>query len=438
MFDPIVNEAASRFGLPTTSVSAVAQGLLSLLTNERSGGPEGFLDLFRRAGLGDVITSWFGGKEGRPITPSHLESALGTGTIDTLAASSGLTRTVVSAAAAFMLPKLIGWLTPNGMFPSGAALRSQIANHTVRSAIPPVEPRMARAYDRRAGWPSWLPWAAAAALALAASLWMRSPTGTLDPQLTVTNRDGRVTYSGVVHNETEQTAIVEALRTTFGAANIDGNLLIDRNVRRASWLPRVGDLFAALKASGADISLNGDRLRLGGWLSAVDREALTGRLHGILGTRLDIASLGDAAVDAVRTANDKALSALGAMTAAVTPEAVVQAMNLSVINFATGSDQIPVDSAEVIRKSAEAIKRSPPGSKIEIGGHTDNTGDSASNMALSQARADAVKHALVAAGVSGDVLAAKGYGDTRPRATNDTEFGRFQNRRIEYAVVTTR
>jgi OmpA-OmpF porin, OOP family len=241
-----------------------------------------------------------------------------------------------------------------------------------------------------------------------------------------------------VHNETEQTAIVEALRTTFGAANIDGHLLIDRNVKRATWLPRVGDLFAALKTSGADISLTGDSLRLGGWLSAVDREALTGRLHSILGTRLGIASLSDAAVDAVRTANDKALSALGAMTTAVTPEAVVQAMDLSVINFATGSDQIPADSAEVIRKSAEAIKRSPPGSKIEVGGHTDNTGDSASNIALSQARADAVKQALVAAGVSVDVLAARGYGDTRPRASNDTEFGRFRNRRIEYAVVTTR
>jgi OmpA-OmpF porin, OOP family len=56
-------------------------------------------------------------------------------------------------------------------------------------------------------------------------------------------------------------------------------------------------------------------------------------------------------------------------------------------------------------------------------------------MSLSQRRADAVKNALVADGVSGDVLLTRGYGDTKPRASNDTEYGRFQNRRIEYAVI---
>ena len=108
---------------------------------------------------------------------------------------------------------------------------------------------------------------------------------------------------------------------------------------------------------------------------------------------------------------------------------------MAVINFPTGSAQIPPDSLDVIRKSGEAIKWVPPGARVEISGHTDNTGDTASNLTLSQARADAIKGALVSAGVPSDMLTTKGYGDMKPRATNDTEFGRYQNRRIEYAVV---
>jgi OOP family OmpA-OmpF porin len=102
---------------------------------------------------------------------------------------------------------------------------------------------------------------------------------------------------------------------------------------------------------------------------------------------------------------------------------------------ASGSAEIAQDSLEVIRKSAEAIKRAPVGSTVEIRGHTDNTGDPSNNMRLSQARADAVKSALISAGVPPKRLTARGYGDTQPRATNDSEYGRFQNRRIEYAVV---
>jgi outer membrane protein OmpA-like peptidoglycan-associated protein len=113
-------------------------------------------------------------------------------------------------------------------------------------------------------------------------------------------------------------------------------------------------------------------------------------------------------------------------------------MNLAIINFPSGSSEIPADNMEIIRRGAEAIRRAPGGSTIEIRGHTDSTGDPARNLALSQARADAVKAAFVAAGVPASMLVANGYGDTRPRATNDTEFGRFQNRRIEYAAAGAR
>jgi OmpA-OmpF porin, OOP family len=429
MFDRLVNDAASRLELPVASVSALLREVLSLITNERTGGVQGFFDLFRRAGIGDVLTSSFGGKEGRPITASQLESALGASTLDKLAVSSGLTRASATSALALLLPKVIGQLTPTGVLPSSSALLSQVSSY-LTAPMPTSAQRV-----EPTGWPRWVPWTAAALVALVGWLWLRGPAGTIDPQLTLNNRDGKVTYSGLVRDETTRTAIVNALRTTFGEANVSGDIRVDRNVRRAPWLPRLGDLFAYLKRPGVDFSLNGNAISLGGWLSSADRLALTDQLRGLFGSQASIGSVGDAAADAVRTANDKALAALGALGTSVSAATIVQAMNLAILNFATGSAEIPADSMDIIRRSAEAMKAAPAGTTIEIGGHTDNTGDPASNLTLSQQRADAVKSALVAAGVPATMLAAKGYGDNRPRATNDTEYGRFQNRRIEYAVL---
>jgi OOP family OmpA-OmpF porin len=111
-------------------------------------------------------------------------------------------------------------------------------------------------------------------------------------------------------------------------------------------------------------------------------------------------------------------------------------MSSAIINFQSGSAEIPPDAMLVIRKSAEAIARAPADTTIEIGGHTDNTGDPVSNVTLSQARADAVRAALIAAGAPAARLMARGYGDTQPHASNETEYGRFQNRRIEYRVLS--
>jgi outer membrane protein OmpA-like peptidoglycan-associated protein len=432
MFEQLIAEAASRLNLSAASVSALVRGLLGMMTNEQTGGLEGFMAMFRRAGLGDEVTSWFGGREGRTLTPNQVESALGTSALGNLAASTGLTRSAVSTAAAFVLPKLIGLLTPGGILPSTNSLLSQVSNYIDRpGGVSP--PRV-----ERRGWPGWLPWAAAAVALLALVSWlsMRGPVGTIDPQLTVSNRDGKVTYSGVVRDESTRSAIVTALQSTFGQANVDGTLRVDPNVRPATWLPRLGGLLATANAPGVDLALNGDAVNVGGWISAAQRQSVTEKLRGVVGATSTIGSLGDAAGDAVRAANDKARAALGAIgtSGVASPTAVVQAMNLAVINFPTGSAQIPAGDMDVIRQSAEALKRAT-GARIEIGGHTDNTGDAASNMALSQQRADAMKEALVASGVPAAMLTTRGYGDTKPRAPNDTEYGRFQNRRIEYSVV---
>ena len=75
-----------------------------------------------------------------------------------------------------------------------------------------------------------------------------------------------------------------------------------------------------------------------------------------------------------------------------------------------------------------------PNARIEIAGHTDADGEDAFNQALSEKRAQAVSDYLVKAGLPADRFTATGYGSTQPIATNDTDEGKAQNRRIDFMV----
>ncbi len=72
---------------------------------------------------------------------------------------------------------------------------------------------------------------------------------------------------------------------------------------------------------------------------------------------------------------------------------------------------------------------------IEISGHTDNVGSDEYNMNLSNARANAVKEYLVAKGISENRIISKGYGKSKPVATNETDEGRQLNRRVEFTIL---
>ena len=159
MFDRLVSETAARFNLSTANVSALLLGVLALVISERTGGPEGFVDLFRRVGLGDVVTSWFGGRAGRSMSPAQLESALGLTVLNKLADSSGLPRSSVTSALTFLLPRLFARLTPGGLLPSSATLQTRLDEYTYRPADV-VDLR-----QRIQGVPPWLPWAALALIA---------------------------------------------------------------------------------------------------------------------------------------------------------------------------------------------------------------------------------------------------------------------------------
>ncbi|HLG35338.1 MAG TPA: OmpA family protein [Bacteroidia bacterium] len=116
------------------------------------------------------------------------------------------------------------------------------------------------------------------------------------------------------------------------------------------------------------------------------------------------------------------------------PIKVGQSTVLKNIFYETASAELKSDSKTELERIAIFLNANP-GVKIEISGHTDNVGDKIYNQKLSEKRAQSVYDYLVANGIAADRITFKGYGDTKPVASNDSEEGRKQNRRTEMAVA---
>jgi outer membrane protein OmpA-like peptidoglycan-associated protein len=104
------------------------------------------------------------------------------------------------------------------------------------------------------------------------------------------------------------------------------------------------------------------------------------------------------------------------------------------IFFDTDKYELKSESFVELNKLYELMK-SNTSLKIEIGGHTDNTGSKEHNRVLSENRAKAVYTYLTEKGIAATRMSFKGYGDSQPIDTNATEEGRANNRRTEFKVI---
>lgn len=104
------------------------------------------------------------------------------------------------------------------------------------------------------------------------------------------------------------------------------------------------------------------------------------------------------------------------------------------VNFDTDSAVLHGDASAILDDAVAILKRYPA-LKVEVAGHTDNSGPAAYNQQLSERRAKAVMAYFVGNGVAAEQLTAKGYGESQPVADNGTAEGRAQNRRVELRVL---
>ena len=247
-----------------------------------------------------------------------------------------------------------------------------------------------------------------------------TPPEPIEPYTTRLQRDGQnIRIEGEVPDE--------AARRDLGAA-FANRAVVDATVLRGgadpAWAERIGVAEAAVgRLSRGTAELTDNRLRI----------------------------TGEVATDALRTEIETLVAGLGGVDADVDIRVVrptVEAQQAAVadcqtqfdtalsegrILFATGSADIDTASDALLARLA-TIARACPLARIDIGGHTDSTGDPAYNEYLSGQRAAAVRDNLIGRGIAADRLTATGYGAAQPVADNATRAGREQNRRIEMTV----
>lgn len=191
MFDLIIREAASRFGLGDKA-GPLVQMLLAYITNKDTGGIAGFLTKLSASGLGNIAHSWLGGGAGvQAVSSSQIESLFGGqgGLLSGIKSKLGIGGSTASSALGFLLPMVIGKLTPGGSIPTslssdvmgfitggasaltGAAGAATVAaskvvgsaGHAVGSA---ANAGVNAATAASGGLMKWLPWLAAGIAAL--------------------------------------------------------------------------------------------------------------------------------------------------------------------------------------------------------------------------------------------------------------------------------
>ena len=230
-------------------------------------------------------------------------------------------------------------------------------------------------------------------------------------------RPGQVVVNGAVADEGGKAALLARVRELYGVERVVDQVAISKVSLPPNWHGYVLKLIGPnLKwISKGEIKIDGTNITLRG---EVANEAQRQQIASDIATSLN----------PTYTVNN------GLRVSAAEQNLLDAALAKRIIEFESGKATL-TDSGKMILDEMAAALHKVKGKQVEVIGHTDNLGQRDSNLALSHARAQAVRSYLAEQGVSQDMVLVSGQGPDRPVAENTTAEGRARNRRIEFRVA---
>jgi outer membrane protein OmpA-like peptidoglycan-associated protein/uncharacterized protein YidB (DUF937 family) len=385
-FDKLIQEIGSRYCLGPKAY-ALVQETLDLIKRQ-PGGIGGFVNRFKAAGFAVEVASWLGGPDPVPLSGQEVEQTLGGDVISGIANKIGVSQRFARTILGYTIPKIIVLRAQGGAIPP--AIRAWAASF-LESAIPlssyPVEKITQHGAEQI--------------------------------------RPSRTEHSGAA-------PVLGGLIIPSAALLITLGLLLgyfigagDHGVIQS--VPIVAQNAPVPSPPGSQARFEGNAVTVGGTIPDADRDRIMSSLKSPLGPQFAFATIaGSGATNQVCAPNQSALK-------------------FPTIYFAANSAEVLSSSNPLLRQAAGLIKQLPAGTLVEIRGYTHSIGSPTINMQLSQRRANAVRRALVHAGVDPAMLSAKGYGSSHSLASkNGTTEGRSistiedrlrKDRRVEFSIA---
>ncbi|UGQ44835.1 OmpA family protein [Massilia endophytica] len=227
----------------------------------------------------------------------------------------------------------------------------------------------------------------------------------------------KVIASGVVPDEATKAALLLRLRDLYGAERVVDQVTIGNVVLPASWSANVQKLIQPnLKlVSKGQLTVEGNNVGIRGEVAnEAQRQQIAGEMAAALNPTYTVRN--------------------GLRVGAAEQQLLDAALAKRIIEFETAQAVLRPGGQQILDEMVLALRK-VKGKRVEVIGHTDDTGARESNLALSLARAEAVRSYLIAHGIAPGMISVAGHGPDRPVADNASSEGRARNRRIEFRVV---